>query len=97
MYARTSKLKMAIHSNYKCYRFCSASYEYTYGLHRFASPEPLLRNPEVNCLVSNGHNEPYNDNLCLFRAIAIHLFGSVDVELHATEISQFYYCKRLRP
>ena len=49
-------------------------------------PEPLLRNPEVNCLVSNGHNEPYNDNLCLFRAIAIHLFGSVDVELHATDI-----------
>ena len=49
-------------------------------------PEPLLRNPEVNCLVSNGHNEPYNDNLCLFRAIVIHLFGSLDVELHATEI-----------
>ena len=48
-------------------------------------PEPLLRNPEVNCLVSNGHNEPYNDSLCLFRATAIHLFGSVDVELHATE------------
>ena len=49
-------------------------------------PEPLLRNPEVNCLVSNGHNEPYNDNLCLFRAIAIHLFGSVDVEPKATKI-----------
>ena len=49
-------------------------------------PEPLLRNPEVNCLVSNGHNEPYNDNLCLFRAIAIHLFGSVDVEPNATKI-----------
>ena len=49
-------------------------------------PEPLLRNPEVNCLVSNGHIEPYNDNLCLFRAIAIHLFGSVDVEPNATKI-----------
>ena len=49
-------------------------------------PEPLLRNPEVNCLVSNGHNEPYNDNLCLFRAIAIHLCGSVDVEPNATKI-----------
>ena len=49
-------------------------------------PEPLLRNLEVNCLVSNGHNEPYNDNLCLFRAIAIHLIGSVDVEPNATEI-----------
>ena len=49
-------------------------------------PEPLLRNPEVNCLVSNGHNEPYSDNMCLFRAIAIHLFGSVDVEPNATKI-----------
>ena len=54
-------------------------------------PEPLLRNPEVNCLVSNGDNEPYNDNLCLFRAIAIHLFGSVDVELHATEIFHNFF------
>ena len=51
-------------------------------------PEPLLRNPEVNCLLSNGHDEPYNDNLCLFRAIAIHLFGSVDVELQAIKIFQ---------
>ena len=49
-------------------------------------PEPLLRNPEVNCLLSNGHDEQYNDNLCLFRAIAIHLFGSVDVELQAIKI-----------
>ena len=49
-------------------------------------PEPLLRNPEVNCLLSNGHDEPYNDNLCLFRAIATHLFGSVAVELQAIKI-----------
>ena len=46
-------------------------------------PEPLLRNPEVNCLLSNGHDEPYNDNLCLFRAMAIHLFGSEEFELQA--------------
>ena len=50
------------------------------------APEPLLRNPEVNCLVSNGHDVPYNDNLCLFRAISIHLFGSVDVEPHAMQL-----------
>ena len=48
--------------------------------------EPLLRNPEVNCLLSNGHDELKNDNLCLLRAIAIHLFGSVDVELQAIKI-----------
>ena len=51
-------------------------------------PEPLLRKPEVNRLVSNGHDEPYNDNLCLFCAIAVHLFGSEDVELHTTKIFQ---------
>ena len=49
-------------------------------------PEPLLRNLEVNCLVSNGHDVPYNDNLCLFRANSIHLFGSVDVEPHAMQL-----------
>ena len=49
-------------------------------------PEPLLRNHEVNCLVSNGHDEPYNDSLYLFRAIANHLFGSIDVEPNANKI-----------
>ena len=49
-------------------------------------PEPFLRNPEVNCMLSNGHDEPSDDNLCLFRAIAIHLFGSVDVEVQAIKI-----------
>ena len=49
-------------------------------------PEPLLRNPEVICLVSNGHDEPYNNNLCLFHAIALHLFGSIDIEPNATKI-----------
>ena len=48
--------------------------------------EQLLRNPEVNYLLSNGHDESYNDNLCFFRATAIHLFGSVDVELKAIKI-----------
>ena len=42
-------------------------------------PEPLIRNPEVNCLPSDGNDEPYNDFLCLFRAIAIRLLGLVDV------------------
>ena len=46
------------------------------GCSDFPLPEPLLRNPEVNCLVSNEHDEPYNDYLRLFRAIAINLFGS---------------------
>ena len=46
----------------------------------------MLRNPEVNCLASNGHDEPYNDNLCLVRAIALHLYQSIDVEPNAIKI-----------
>ena len=53
-------------------------------------PEPLLRNPEVNCLLSNGQDVPYNDNLCLFRESSIHLFGSVDVEPHAMQLFDIF-------
>ena len=57
-------------------------------------PEPLLRNLGVNCLLSNGHDETYNDNLRLFRAIAIHFFGSVDVELQANKIFHSFVTAR---
>ena len=49
-------------------------------------PEPLQRNPEVNCLLSNGKDVPYRDNLCLLRIISIHLFGYVDVEQKAMQL-----------
>ena len=40
-------------------------------------PEPLLRNNHVNCLISDGHTQqPCNDNLCLFRALAVPLHGT---------------------
>ena len=48
--------------------------------------ESLLRSPEVNCHFSKGHDQLYNDHLCFFRAIAIHLFRSVDVELQAIKL-----------
>ena len=44
-------------------------------------PEPLLTNQNVNYLTfeKNARN-PYNDNLCLVRAVALHLFGSERLE-----------------
>ena len=37
-------------------------------------PEPLLRNGTINCLTfEESTRQPYNDNLCLFRALALHL------------------------
>ena len=49
-------------------------------------PEPLLKNPYLNCLISNSHKKPYNDNLCLFRALSLHLNGSSDLETNTQSI-----------
>ena len=50
-------------------------------------PEPLLRNNHVNCLISDAHTqEPYSDNLCLFRALAVHLHGTINLEISISKI-----------
>ena len=37
-------------------------------------PEPLLKNHNLNCLnFERNRRQPNNDNLCLFRALALHL------------------------
>ena len=39
--------------------------------------ESLLRNPSINCLTyEQNSKKPYRDNLCLFRALALHLHGN---------------------
>ena len=40
-------------------------------------PEPLLKNHTINCLTfEENTRQPYNDNLCPFRAFAFHLQGT---------------------
>ena len=52
-------------------------------------PERILRNNHVNCLVSDQNTkQPYNDNLCLFRALAVHLHGITN---HETSISKIFH------
>ena len=44
-------------------------------------PEPLLRNGTTNCLTfEENTRQTYNDNLCLFRALALHLRGNQRLE-----------------
>ena len=44
-------------------------------------PEPLLKNHTINCLTyEENTRQPYNDNLCLFRALALHLHGTQRLE-----------------
>ena len=51
-------------------------------------PEPLLKNHNVNCLTFERNTRPpYNDNLCLFRALALHLHGNERLE---EETSKFF-------
>ena len=40
-------------------------------------PNPLLRNGTINCLTyEENTRQPYNENLCLFHALALHLHGT---------------------
>ena len=51
-------------------------------------PEPPLRNCNVNCLTfERNTSQPYNDNLCLFRALALQLHGDEKLE---EETSKFF-------
>ena len=44
-------------------------------------PEPLLKNHNVNCLTfERNMSQLYSDNLCLFRALALHLHGNGKLE-----------------
>ena len=44
-------------------------------------PDHLLRNGTINCLTYKEYTrQPYNNNLYLFRALALHLHGSQRLE-----------------
>ena len=50
-------------------------------------PEPLLKNNNVNCLTFEKNTlQPYNDNLCLFRALALILHGNKKLEEETSQI-----------
>ena len=51
-------------------------------------PEPLLKNHNVNCLTfERNTRQSYNDNIYLFRALALHLHGNEKLE---EETSKFF-------
>ena len=55
-------------------------------------PEQLLRRSDVSCRITNGHGETYKDYLCLFRAVAVHLFGTAEMETNEAKLfSEFHH------
>ena len=54
-------------------------------------PEPLMKNHNVNCLTfERNTRQPYNDNLCLLRAVALHLFGNERLEEETSKIFNLF-------
>ena len=54
-------------------------------------PEQVLRNCNVNCLTfERNTRQPYNDNLCLFRALALHLHGNEKLEEETSKIFNLF-------
>ena len=54
-------------------------------------PEPLLKNQKVNCLTfEKNTRKPYNDNLCFFRALALHLHGNERLEEETSKIFNLF-------
>ena len=54
-------------------------------------PEPLLKNHNVNCLTfERNTRQPYIGNLCLFRALALHLHGNENLEEATSRIFKLF-------
>ena len=57
-------------------------------------PEPLLKNHTINCLTfEENTRQPYNDNLCLFCALAIHLHGNQRLEEGTSKLFNLFIKK----
>ena len=64
------------------------------GCNNAVLPEPLLRNGTINCLTyEENTRQPYNDNLCLFRALALHLQGTQQLEEETSKLFNVFINK----
>ena len=57
-------------------------------------PEPLLKNHTINCLTYDQNTrQPYNNNLCLFRALALHMHGNQQLEEETSKLLSLFINK----
>ena len=57
-------------------------------------PKPLLKNHTINCLTfEENTRQPYNDNLCLFRALALHLLENQRLAEETSKIINLFVNK----
>ena len=57
-------------------------------------PELLLKNHTINCLTfEENTRQPYNNNLCLFRALALHMHGNQRLEENTSKLFNLFINK----
>ena len=57
-------------------------------------PEPVLKNHIINCVTfEQNTRQPYNDNLCLFRALALHMHGNQRLEEETSKLFNLFINK----
>ena len=57
-------------------------------------PEPLVRNRTITCFTyEENKRQPYNDNLCLFRALALHLHDTQRLEEKTSKLFNLFINK----
>ena len=58
-------------------------------------PQPILKKCTINCLrVEENTRQPYNDNRCLFGALALHLHGTQRLEEETSKILNLFISKK---
>ena len=61
-------------------------------------PESLLRNPSIICLTyEQNTKKTYKDNLCLFRALALHLHGNERLEEETSKLFNLFLVNSSNP
>ena len=61
-------------------------------------PESLLKNHTVNCLTYEQNiKKPYKDNLCLLRALALHLHGNERLEEETSKLFNLFLVNSTNP
>ena len=61
-------------------------------------PESLLRIRSIKCLTfEKNTRKPYNDNLCLFRALALHLHGNERLEEETSKFFKLFLVNSTNP
>ena len=57
-------------------------------------PEPLSKSCTINCLTfEENTRHPYNNSLCLFPAVVLHLHGNQQLEGEASNLYNLYINK----